>query len=77
MELFDQQDDSYKEKVLPKHIRKRLAVEMACDFGWHKYVGLDGKVISVNQFGASAPANIVIQEYGFTVENIVETYLSL
>lgn len=77
MELFDQQDDSYKEKVLPKHIRKRLAVEMGCDFGWHKYVGLDGKVISVNQFGASAPANIVIQEYGFTVENIVETYLSL
>lgn len=77
MELFDHQDDSYKEKVLPKHIRKRLAVEMACDFGWHKYVGLDGKVISVNQFGASAPANIVIQEYGFTVENIVETYLSL
>ena len=44
MELFDQQDDSYKEKVLPKHIRKRLAVEMACDFGWHKYVGLDGKL---------------------------------
>ena len=77
MELFDQQDDSYKEKVLPKHIRKRLAVEMACDFGWYKYVGLDGKVISVNQFGASAPANIVIQKYGFTVENIVETYLSL
>lgn len=77
MELFDQQDDLYKEKVLPKHIRKRLAVEMACDFGWHKYVGLDGKVISVNQFGASAPANIVIQKYGFTVENIVETYLSL
>lgn len=77
MELFDQQDDSYKEKVLPKHIRKRFAVEMACDFGWHKYVGLDGKVISVNQFGASAPANIVIQKYGFTVENIVETYLSL
>lgn len=77
MELFDQQDDSYKEKILPKHIRKRLAVEMACDFGWHKYVGLDGKVISVNQFGASAPANIVIQKYGFTVENIVETYLSL
>ena len=77
MELFDQQDDSYKEKVLPKHIRKRLAVEMACDFGWHKYVGLDGKVISVNQFGASAPANIVIQKYGFTVENIAETYLSL
>lgn len=77
MELFDQQDDSYKEKVLPKHIRKRLAVEMACYFGWHKYVGLDGKVISVNQFGASAPANIVIQKYGFTVENIVETYLSL
>jgi transketolase len=77
MFLFEQQSDEYKESVLPKSIRKRLAVEMASEFGWHKYVGLDGKVISVDTFGASAPANIVIPNYGFTVENVVETYLTL
>jgi transketolase len=77
MYLFEQQDDEYKEKVLPKSVRKRLAVEMASEFGWHKYVGLDGKVLSVNTFGASAPANIVIENYGFTVENVINTYLSL
>ena len=77
MELFDKQDVAYKEMVLPSHIRKRVAIEMASDFGWYKYVGLDGKVISVNQFGASAPASIVIEKYGFTVDHIVETYLSL
>lgn len=77
MELFDQQDNDYKEMVLPSSMRKRLAVEMSSDFGWHKYIGLDGKMISVNQFGASAPANIVIPEYGFTVENVVNTFLAM
>ncbi len=77
MELFDIQDEEYKNKILPKSIRKRLGIEMATDFGWHKYVGLDGKVLSVNQFGASAPANIIIKEYGFTKENVVKLYLSL
>ncbi|UTY38774.1 transketolase [Allocoprobacillus halotolerans] len=77
MELFDCQNASYKEMILPTHARKRVAVEMACDFGWHKYVGLDGKVISVNQFGASAPASVIIEKYGFTVDHIVQTYLSL
>lgn len=77
MELFNQQSAEYKESVLPIAIRKRLAVEMGTDFGWYKYIGLDGKVISVNQFGASAPANIVIENYGFTVDNVVNTYLSM
>ena len=77
MELFDQQSDEYKESVLPKDVRKRLGVEMGTDFGWYKYIGLDGKMISVNQFGASAPANIVIEKYGFTVENVVNTFLSM
>lgn len=76
-DVFDRQNDAYKEEVLPKHIRKRLAVEMAIDFGWHKYVGLDGKILSVNIFGSSAPANIIIEKYGFTVETVVETYMSL
>lgn len=72
MEIFDQQSDSYKESVLPKTMRKRLSIEMASDFGWHKYVGLDGKVMSINHFGASAPASQVISNFGFTVENVVK-----
>lgn len=58
-------------------MRKRLGVEMATDFGWHKYIGLDGKMISVNTFGTSAPAQVIIPNYGFTVENVVDTYLEL
>jgi len=77
MELFNQQSNEYKEYVLPNSIRKRLAIEMGTDFGWHKYIGLDGKMLSVNQFGASAPANIVIEKYGFTLENVIQTYLSM
>lgn len=77
MELFDQQNEEYKESVLPKTMRKRLGIEMGTDFGWYKYIGLDGKMISVNQFGTSAPANVVIPNYGFTVENVVETYLAM
>ena len=76
-DVFERQTDEYKEEVLPKNVRKRLGVEMATDFGWHKYVGLDGKVLSVNIYGSSAPANIVIEKYGFTVENVVEMFMSL
>ena len=75
--MFDQQSDEYKESILPRSIRKRLGVEMGTDFGWYKYVGLDGKMISVNQYGTSAPANVVIPNYGFTVDNIVNTYLAM
>ncbi|WP_028043696.1 transketolase [Candidatus Stoquefichus massiliensis] len=77
MELFDAQSAEYKESVLPMTMRKRLGVEMGTDFGWYKYIGLDGKMISVNQFGASAPASTVIEKYGFTVENVVNTFLSM
>lgn len=77
MELFDAQSDEYKEKILPSHVRKRLAVEMGTDFGWYKYVGLDGRVISVHEYGKSAPAKVVIKNYGFTVEHLVETFLSM
>ena len=71
-EIFDQQDDQYKESVLPNAMRKRLSVEMASSFGWHKYVGLDGITMSIDEFGKSAPANDVIQSYGFTVDGVVE-----
>ena len=71
-EIFDQQDDQYKESVLPNAMRKRLSVEMASSFGWYKYVGLDGITMSIDEFGKSAPANDVIQSYGFTVDGVVE-----
>lgn len=77
MELFNQQSDEYKESILPNAMRKRLAIEMGTDFGWYKYIGIDGKIISVNTFGASAPANVVIKEYGFTLENVVNTFLAM
>lgn len=71
-EIFDQQDEQYKEAVLPNAMRKRLSVEMASSFGWHKYVGLDGITMSINEFGKSAPAQDVIQSYGFTVDGVAE-----
>lgn len=71
-EIFDQQDEQYKEAVLPNAMRKRLSVEMVSSFGWHKYVGLDGITMSIDEFGKSAPAQDVIQSYGFTVDGVVE-----
>lgn len=71
-EIFDQQDEQYKESVLPNAMRKRLSVEMASSFGWHKYVGLDGITMSIDEFGKSAPAQDVIQSYGFTVDGVVK-----
>jgi transketolase len=70
-ELFDRQSTEYKEKVLPKKIRKRLAVEAGSPIGWDKYITEDGEVIGVTKFGESAPGNIVMKEYGFSVENIL------
>lgn len=76
-ELFEEQTEEYKQSILPNEIRKRLAVEAASSFGWHQYVGLDGAVIGIDGFGASAPANTLFQEYGFTVENVVETAMNV
>lgn len=77
MDTFEEQDDDYKELVLPKTIRKRVAIEMASSFGWHKYTGLDGEVIAIDTFGASGPGNELIEKFGFTVENIVNAYKNL
>lgn len=71
-ELFDKQDEAYKEKVFPKTLKKRLAVEAGSPLGWCKYVTDEGDVIGINQFGESAPGEEVMQEYGFTVENVVK-----
>jgi transketolase len=70
-EIFEEQSEEYKESVLPKSVRARLAVEALSSFGWHKYVGLDGDIISRDDFGASAPAGILFKEFGFTLENVV------
>jgi transketolase len=72
MEIFDKLCCEEKEKVMPKSVRARLAVEAASSFGWHKYVGLDGDVITIDTFGASAPAGELFKSYGFTVEAVVQ-----
>lgn len=76
-DLFETQPDGYREAILPKAVRRRVAIEMAATQPWYKYVGLDGKVIGIDKFGASAPAAEVIEKYGFTVENVVNTVKSL
>ncbi|MHD0370191.1 transketolase [Mammaliicoccus sciuri] len=73
---FDQQDAEYKASVLPASITKRVAIEMASSLGWHKYVGLEGKVITIDTFGASAPGDLVVEKYGFTKENVLNQVLS-
>ncbi|OIJ08229.1 transketolase [Anaerobacillus arseniciselenatis] len=69
---FEQQSQEYKESIIPSTIKARLAVEMGSSIGWHKYVGDQGDVIAIDQFGASAPMNKVLAEYGFSVGNVVE-----
>jgi len=71
-ELFEKQEDSYKEKVFPKALRKRLAVEAGSSMGWHKYITDEGDIIGVDRFGESAPGEEVMKEYGFSVENVVK-----
>lgn len=71
-ELFDIQSPEYKEFVLPNAIRKRLAVEALSDFGWGKYIGLDGKTLTMNDFGSSAPAKVLFEKYGFNAESVAK-----
>ena len=73
MDIFEKQSLEYKEKVLPKAVRARVAVEALSEFGWGKYVGLDGKTVCLDRFGASAPAGELFKEFGFTVDNVVKT----
>ncbi|WP_391121554.1 transketolase [Psychrobacillus sp. L3] len=76
-DLFEQQDEAYKKSVLPSHLTKRLAIEMGSSLGWHRYVGFEGDVIAIDKFGASAPGEIVMKEYGFSVENVVSKMKNL
>lgn len=70
-EVFDQQSDEYKQSVLPNGVRKRIAIEAGHSDYWRKYVGLDGAVIGMQSFGESAPGDVLMQEFGFTVDNII------
>ena len=72
MSLIEMQSAEYRESVLPKNVRARLAIEAASPFGWDKYVGLDGDIIAINTFGASAPAGQLFPKFGFTVDHVVE-----
>jgi transketolase len=75
--LFDRQPQAYRDSVLPPQVTKRLAIEAGSPLGWHKYVGTKGDILAVEQFGASAPGEIVLREYGFTVENVCRKALAL
>ena len=76
-EIFEQQSDDYREKILPKKIRARVAVEAAANYGWGSYVGLDGDTVTMRGFGASAPAKVLFQKFGFTKENVAQVMKSV
>jgi transketolase len=66
------QDDAYKNSVLPPNVRARVSVEAASVFGWERYVGLDGAIIGMTTFGASAPAKDLFKKFGFTVDHVIQ-----
>jgi transketolase len=76
-ELFDAQDEDYRNSVLPPDVRTRLVVEAGSTMGWHRYAGDSGAVIGIDRFGASAPATVLFEKFGFTVENVAKRALEL
>jgi transketolase len=74
-ELFANQDEAYRESVLPKAIRKRVTVEAASPLGWHRWAGDEGAIIAVNRYGASAPAEEIFKHLGFTAEHVTAAAL--
>lgn len=76
-DLFELQSDEYKESVLPAAVKNRVAIEMGSPFGWHRYAGPEGKILAIDKFGASGNGEAVVEAYGFTPENVVNTYLSM
>jgi transketolase len=72
VDAFEAQDEAYRESVLPAAVISRVAVEAGITGGWYKYVGTTGKVVGMNRFGESAPADLLFKEFGFTVENVVK-----
>jgi transketolase len=76
-DLFEKQSSEYKESVLPQVVTKRLAIEAAASFGWERYIGSQGKMISIDHFGASAPGDLILKNFGYTTENVVKTFKEL
>ena len=72
-ELFEMQSEDYREEVLPSDVRARIAVEAGCSYGWGRYIGAQGKIIGMDRFGASAPARVLFEKFGFTVENVIKS----
>jgi len=70
-ELFEQQDQAYRDTVLPPQVRARVAVEEASTFGWAHYVGLDGAILGMTTFGASAPLKALLQKFAFTTDHVI------
>lgn len=77
IEVFDKQSEEYKNQVLPKNISKRIVVEASFDMAWYRYIGLDGEIIGMTEFGQSAPYSQLFKHYGFTVDNIVDRTIKL
>ena len=72
-DVFDGQDDLYRESVLPAAVKARVAVEAGVTSYWYKYVGLEGKIVGIDSFGESAPGPVVFKHFGFTADNVVNT----
>jgi len=72
MDVFEQQPDEYKDRILPKDVRARVAVEALSDFGWSRYTGLDGEIVSMHGFGASAPGSVIFEHFGITADAVVQ-----
>jgi transketolase len=77
MELFERQDPAYRNSVLPPSVRRRLAIEAAAPMSWYRWTGLDGDIIGMTTYGASAPYQDVLKHFGFTTDNVVERALRL
>jgi transketolase len=77
MELFEAQDEAYKQSVLPDSVGKRVAVEAAEPMSWYRYIGRDGTTVTMNRFGESAPGDLLFEKFGFTADNVVQTYNKL
>jgi len=71
-ELFERQSEEYRRTVLPPSVKARVAVEQASTFGWNRYVGIDGAILGMKTFGASAPLKVLQKEFGFTTDHVVE-----
>jgi transketolase len=76
-DIFEQQDQTYRDSVLPPEVKARIAIEQASTFGWERYVGAQGRVIGMQTFGASAPLKALQKEFGFEPERVVSTVRAL